>query len=234
MTTGTLYGLGVGPGDPDLLTVKALRIIRDVPVIAYPAPDEGASLARSIVAPHLERDYEEIVIRMPLDAARFPAEDIYDDAATMISARLQAGQDVAVLCEGDAFMYGSFLYLYQRLAADHQVIVVPGVSSPMACAAALGAPLAARNDALMILPTTLPEDELSKRMALADGVVLIKVGRHIDKARRALASVGLADTAQYIERASMANERILPLADAPSPAPYFSIIIAHRRQDAWR
>lgn len=234
MTTGTLYGLGVGPGDPDLLTVKALRIIRDVPVIAYPAPDEGSSLARSIIAPHLERDYEEIVIRMPLDAARFPAEDIYDDAAAKISARLQAGQDVAVLCEGDAFMYGSFLYLYQRLAADHRVIVVPGVSSPMACAAALGAPLAARNDALMILPTTLPEDELSKRMALADGVVLIKVGRHIDKARRALASVGLADTAQYIERASMANERILPLADAPAPAPYFSIIIAHRRQDAWR
>lgn len=234
MNAGTLYGIGVGPGDPDLLTVKALRILEGVPVIAYPAPEEGASLARRIVAPHLTRDYTEIAIRMPLDAARFPAGDIYDAAASEIAAHLDAGRDVAALCEGDAFLYGSFLYLYQRLADDHEVVVVPGVSSPMACAATLGAPLAARNDALMILPATLPHEELVARMALADGLVLIKVGRHIDKARAALAEAGLADKARYVERASMAEERALPLADAPSPAPYFSMIIAHRREAAWR
>jgi len=231
---GTLYGIGVGPGDPDLLTLKAHGILQAVDVIAYPAPEDGASLARGIVAPHLTRKYDEIAIRMPLDAARFPASDIYDGAAQEIGAILRDGRDVAVLCEGDAFMYGSFLYLYQRLAEDHRVVVVPGVSSPMACAAALGTPLAARNDALMILPATLPLDELTTRMALADGVVLIKVGRHIDKARTALAATGLDGHARYVERASMAEERILPLDEAPSPAPYFSMIIAHRRQEAWR
>ena len=133
---GTLYGLGVGPGDPELLTLKALRILRAAPVLAYPAPPKGESMARAIAAPHLQGGQIEIVIRMPLDAARFPAEEIYAAAARDIAEHLEAGRDVAALCEGDPFFYGSFMYLFGRLAPAHSVEVVPGVSSPMACAAA--------------------------------------------------------------------------------------------------
>ena len=134
--TGTLYGLGVGPGDPELLTLKALRILRTVPVLVYPAPVEGESMARAIAAEHLPGGQAEIAIRMPLDAARFPAEEIYAAAAGEIAEHLRSGHDVAVLCEGDPFFYGSFMYLFARLADEHEVEIVPGVSSPMACAAA--------------------------------------------------------------------------------------------------
>ena len=149
--TGLLSGIGVGPGDPDLITLKALKALRGAQVVAYPAPPEGESLARSIAAPHLPGGQEEIAIRMPLEPSRFPAVEVYDDAAAALGARLDEGCNVAVLCEGDPFVYGSFLYLFERLAAHHRVEVIPGVSSPMACAAALGLPLAARNDVLAVI-----------------------------------------------------------------------------------
>ncbi|MDP6473410.1 MAG: precorrin-2 C(20)-methyltransferase [Alphaproteobacteria bacterium] len=230
---GTLYGLGVGPGDPELLTLKALRILRAAPVLAYPAPPKGESMARAIAAPHLPGGQIEIVIRMPLDAARFPAEEIYAAAARDIAEHLEAGRDVAALCEGDPFFYGSFMYLFGRLAPAHSVEVVPGVSSPMACAAALGAPLAARNDVLSVLPAPLDEDLLKARLAECDAAAIVKVGRHIAKVRRVLRELGLEARARYIERAGLAAERILPLAEAADPAPYFSMVLVHRRGEAW-
>ena len=231
---GTLYGLGVGPGDPELLTLKALRIIRAAPVLAYPAPSEGESLARAISAPHLPGGQIEIAIRMPLDAKQFPAEDVYGPAAREIAGHLRAGRDVAALCEGDPFFYGSFMYLFERLTDDHKIEVVPGVSSPMACAAALEAPLAARNDVLSILPAPLDEGSLAARLEVCDAAAIVKVGRHIAKVRRILQSLGLENRARYIERASLAAERILPLSEAPDPAPYFSMVLVHRRGEAWK
>ena len=231
---GTLYGLGVGPGDPELLTLKALRILRVAPVVAYPAPSEGESMARAIAAPHLPGGQIEIAIRMPLDAKRFPAEDVYAAAAQEIGGHLQAGRDVAALCEGDPFFYGSFMYLFERLAGAHRIEVVPGVSSPMACAAALAAPLAARNDVLSILPAPLEEESLAARLEVCDAAAIVKVGRHIAKVRRVLQSLGLETRARYIERASLAAERILPLGEAPDPAPYFSMVLVHRRGEAWK
>ena len=124
---GTLFGLGVGPGDPELITVKALRILARSHVIAYPAPEQGESLVRSIVAAHLDGRHEEICIRMPMVAARFPAQEVYDRAAATIGRHLDAGRDVAMLCEGDPFFYGSFMYMFGRMAAHHAVEVVPGV-----------------------------------------------------------------------------------------------------------
>jgi len=230
---GTLYGLGVGPGDPELLTLKALRILCAAPVLAYPAPIDGDSMARAIAAPHLPGGQIEIAIRMPLDAARFPAEEVYAAAAQDIAVHLEAGRDVAALCEGDPFFYGSFMYLFARLADVHQVEVVPGVSSPMACAAALGMPLAARNDVLSILPAPLAEDLLKARLEACDAAAIVKVGRHIAKVRRVLQELGLDSRARYIERASLAAERILPLSEAADPAPYFSMILVHRRGAAW-
>ncbi len=230
---GTLYGLGVGPGDPELLTLKALRILCAAPVLAYPAPIDGDSMARAIAAPHLPGGQIEIAIRMPLDAARFPAEEVYAAAAQDIAVHLEAGRDVAALCEGDPFFYGSFMYLFARLADVHQVEVVPGVSSPMACAAALGMPLAARNDVLSILPAPLAEDLLKARLEACDAAAIVKVGRHIAKVRRVLQELGIDSRARYIERASLAAERILPLSKAADPAPYFSMILVHRRGAAW-
>ena len=232
--SGTLYGLGVGPGDPELITLKALRLLRSCPVIAYPAPEEGASLARKIAAPHLPGGQTEIAIRMPLDAGRFPIDAVYDTAARAVAVHLAAGRDVAALCEGDPFFYGSFMYLFGRLAGDHRVEVVPGVSSLLACPAALGAPLAARDDTLIVLPATLPEETLRGRLEGADAAAIIKVGRHLAKVRRVLENLGLFGKARYIEHATMPEQRIAPLAEAGDRAPYFSMVVVHARGDAWR
>ena len=232
---GTLYGLGVGPGDPELITLKARRHLGACPVIAYPAPERGASLARAIVAPHLSGGQTEIAIRMPLDAAHFPAEAVYDAAAAEIGGHLEAGRDVAAICQGDPFFYGSFIYLFARLAQRFPVEVVPGVSSLMACAAALGAPLAARLDVLAVVPAPLPAAELTHRLQAVDTAAIIKVGRHLTKVREVLTALGLAQGARYIEHASRADQRILPLdAVKPDEVPYFSMVLVHRRGTAWR
>ena len=232
---GTLYGLGVGPGDPELITLKALRRLQAAAVVAYPAPEHGDSLARGIVAPHLPGGQTEIAIRMPMVASRFPAQEVYDRAADEIGGHLAAGRDVAVLCEGDPFFYGSFMYLFGRMAAEFRVEVVPGVSSLTACAAALDAPLAARNDVLTVVPATLPAETLSDRLANADAVALIKVGRHFAKVRNVLETLGLGDRARYIQHATMDTQTVLPLdAVSPDEVPYFSMILVHRRGEAWR
>ena len=233
--TATLYGLGVGPGDPELITVKALRLLTAAPVIAYPAPETGDSLARAIVAPHLSGGQSEVAIRMPIVAERFPAQEVYDRAAEELGGHLDAGRDVAVLCEGDPFFYGSFMYLFGRMAERYPVQVVPGVSSLTACSAVLGAPLAARNDVLTVVPAPLAEAALSERLANCEAAAVIKVGRHLAKVRRVLTALGLADRARYVEHATMTSQRILPLETvAESDAPYFSMILVHARGEAWR
>ena len=231
---GTLYGLGVGPGDPELITLKALRLLRAAPVIAYPAPEHGDSLARAIVAGHLPGGQTEVAIRMPMLVERFPAQEVYDRAAAELGDHLAAGRDVAVLCEGDPFFYGSFMYLFGRMAERFPVQVVPGVSSLTACAAALGAPLAARNDVLTVVPAPLPADQLRERLAQTDAAAIMKLGRHFAKVRGVLEELGLSGRSRYVERATMANQRLLPLdqVDADS-VPYFSMVLVHRRGEAW-
>lgn len=232
--SGTLYGLGVGPGDPDLITLKALKVLERAPVIAYPAPPTGDSLARSIAAPHIPEGRKEIVIRTPMVPGNFPAHDVYDHYAAEIEACLTDGQDVAVLCEGDPFLYGSFMYLFTRLSEDHPAEVVPGVSSLGACAAAAGAPLVSRNQVLSVLPGPLEEAELETRIASSPAVAIMKVGRHLDKICRVLDRLGLMDHAQYIERATMAEQRVLALRDVNGDgAPYFSmILVRHGEEEA--
>lgn len=233
--TGTLYGIGVGPGDPELITVKGLRLLREAPVLAYPAPEKGDSLARSIVAGHLNGAKTEVPIRMPIVAARFPAQAVYDQAVEALAGHLGEGRDVAVLCEGDPFFYGSFMYLFGRMAERFPVEVVPGVSSLTACAAVLGAPLAARNDVMTVIPAPLDTDLIRARLRENDAAAIIKVGRHFARIRDLLAELGLAGQAHYVERATMANQRILPLAEVDESAvPYFSMIVVHKRGEAWR
>ncbi|MDH3235155.1 MAG: precorrin-2 C(20)-methyltransferase [Alphaproteobacteria bacterium] len=233
--TGMLYGIGVGPGDPELITVKGLRLLQAAPVLAYPAPEEGASLARSIVEGYLNGAKTEVPIRMPIVAARFPAQAVYDKAVKTLAGHLGEGRDVAVLCEGDPFFYGSFMYLFGRMAERFQVEVVPGVSSLTACAAVLGAPLAARNDVMTVIPAPLETDLIRARLLENDAAAIIKLGRHFARIRELLDELGLAGQAHYVERATMANQRILALDEVDEgTVPYFSMIVVHKRGEAWR
>lgn len=232
--TGTLFGLGVGPGDAELITLKALRILRAAPVIAYPTLEDASSLARAIVAEHVPAGRIEVPIRVPIIKARAPARAAYDRGAEALAEHLAAGRDVAVLCEGDPFFYGSFMYLYRRLAGRFPVRVVAGVSSLTAAAAVLGTPLAGRNDVLTIVPAPLSEARLAAALSACDAAAVIKVGRHLAKVRRVLDRLGLAREAWYVERATMAAEKAVPLSQATvAAAPYFSMILVHRRGRAW-
>jgi precorrin-2 C(20)-methyltransferase len=227
--SATLYGLGVGPGDADLITVKARGILARVPVIAYPAPQGGESLVRAIADPWVPAGGIEIVIQVPMLSERFPAQDVYDHYAGEIAGHLDAGRDVALLCEGDPMFYGSFMYIFERLQGRYQTVVVPGVSSLGAVAAAAGMPLAARNDVLSIIPAPLPEAQLAALLAATDAAAIMKVGRHLGKVRRVLRGQGLEGCAWYVERATMMNERVLPLRQvADEEAPYFSMILVRR------
>jgi precorrin-2/cobalt-factor-2 C20-methyltransferase len=231
--TGTLYGLGVGPGDPELITLKAHRILKGAPVIAYPAPDTGESFARSIVAAYLDPSQREIPIVVPMRVQRFPAKAVYDAASAAIAAELDAGCDVAVLCEGDPFFYGSFMYLYERLAGRYRVEVVPGVSSLMASAAAVRRPLSARNDVLTVLPGPLDDAALEAGIAAADAVAIIKIGRHFRRIKALLEKMNLIGAAIYAERVSLGTERLMPLARVEGEAPYFSMILIYKGAETW-
>jgi precorrin-2/cobalt-factor-2 C20-methyltransferase len=226
MRSGTIYGVGVGPGDPELITLKALRVLRAAPIVAYPAPLDGDSFARALVAQFLTGAQREIAIRIPMRPERFPAREVYDQAARTIGDEAAAGRDVAILCQGDPFFYGSFMYLFARLAVRFPVEIVPGVSSLTTCAAASRQPLAAREETLTVIPATLDAAALECRLAGAEAAAIIKLGRHFAKVRDVLVRLGLAERAHYVERASLPDQRILPLAEIDAAAvPYFAMIL---------
>lgn len=231
--TGNLIGVGLGPGAPDLLTLRAARLIEAARVIAYPALPGTESFARRIAAGFIAEGTHEIVMDVPMTRDRGPAQAAYDLGASRISEALDTGEDVVVLCEGDPFFYGSFMYLYARLSDRYNVEVVPGITSVAASAAQAHVPLTARNEVLATLPAPLDSDALRQHMEQADSFVVMKLGRHLDRIRDLIAELGLLDNATYIERATLAEEVILPLAEAPDPAPYFSMILVTKGADPW-
>ena len=231
--SGILYGVGLGPGDPDLITLKASRLIAGARVVAYPSLAGGASFARAIAADLISPNAEEIVMDVPMAVEREPAQAAYDIGAQKIAVVLDRGEDVVCLCEGDPFFYGSFMYLYARLAVNYTVDVVPGVTSITTCAARAGMPLAARNERLTVLPGPLPANELRDRIEGAESVAIMKIGRHFSKIREVIEALGLTDKAAYIERASLPDELVCPLAEAPEKAPYFSMILLTKGADPW-
>lgn len=229
---GHLYGIGIGPGDPELLTIKALRILQASPVVAYPISDGGKSLARSIVADYLKQEQIEVEMYFPFKLAS-SAQPYYDKAAENIASYLSKGQDVAVLCEGDPFFYGTFMYLYTRLCDRFPIEIVPGVSSMMASASALGTPLTYRNDVFMVLSAILPAEVLAAKLAVADAAVILKLGKHFTKVYQVLKDLGLSDRAKYIERATMKNQRIVSIEEVnPVEVPYFSMIVIPSQWEA--
>ena len=230
---GTLFGVGLGPGDPELITLKTARLIENATTIAYPTLAGADSFARAIAADMIKDGTVEIRMDVPMSTERQPAQDAYDAGAAEIASVLKTGEDVICLCEGDPFFYGSFMYLHARLSDDFNVEIIPGVTSVTACAARAAMPLAARNERLTILPGPLPENELRTRIEGAESVVIMKVGRHLTKIRSVIDELGLTDQAVYIERATLPQEVVLPLRDAPEEAPYFSMILLTKGADPW-
>jgi precorrin-2/cobalt-factor-2 C20-methyltransferase len=235
VTTGRLLGIGVGPGDPELMTLKAVRYLRDVPVVSYVSANGQPSLARRIAAVHLPGTQREINLALPMQPLPELAQAAYDEGASRIGAELEQGRDVAVLCEGDPLFYGSFNQLLARLAGQYPTEIVPGVVSFTAAAAAARQPLVGRSESFVVVPATLPAEQLRARLGQTDAAAILKLGRHLAKVRRVLGELGLLERAIYVERASTAQERLLQLTDlADHEAPYFALILLPRKPDVDR
>ncbi len=235
---GRLYGVGVGPGDPELLTVKATKIIAATPVVAFFAKVGRRGNARLIVDGWLKSSHVELPLYYPMtDESHFddpPYREalarFYKESTIEIAAHLEAGRDVALLSEGDPMLYGSFMHVFIRLRERFAITIVPGVSSICGAWGVAGAPMTWGDDALVVLPATLPLDELKRRLALADAAVIMKIGRNFARAKQALVATGMADRAIYVERATMAGEIVTPLCEKEDDAaPYFSLILAPGR-----
>jgi precorrin-2/cobalt-factor-2 C20-methyltransferase len=237
--TGTLYTVGVGPGDPELLTLKAVRILGAVPAYAFFAKRGRPGHAVGIAQAHLRAGAEALrfdypfTTELPPDHAdyRLALDAFYESAAGALARRLDTGADVALLCEGDAFFYGSAMYVFDHLAGRYRHEVVPGVPGMVGAWARACLPMTHGDDVLSVLPGTLDQAALTDRLAATDAVVIMKVGSHLPKIRAALQAAGRAADAVYVERATMAAERIQRLADAPDgPAPYFSLVLVPGRK----
>jgi precorrin-2/cobalt-factor-2 C20-methyltransferase len=231
--SGRLYGVGLGPGDPELITVKAVRLIGACPVIAYFAKAGRRGHARVIADRYIPASAEELPLyypmttELPFDHPDYLATlaRFYEVATAALAARLQAGRDVALLAEGDPLFYGSFMHLFVRLKARFDCEIVPGVTGLAGCSAAAGAPMTWGDDVLTVLPGTLPFADLVTRLKRCDAAVVMKLGSHFAKVRAAFAEAGSLDRAIYVERGTMAGERVAPLAETQGPAPYFSLIL---------
>jgi precorrin-2/cobalt-factor-2 C20-methyltransferase len=231
--SGRLIGVGTGPGDPELLTLKAVRTIENADVVAYFAKRGNASNARAIVADLLGRQIEEalqypVTTEVARDHADYGSaiDEFYAEAAERVAGHLSAGRSVAVLSEGDPLFYGSYMHLHVRLAKRFDTEVIPGITAMSGCWSQAGMPLVQGDDVLSVLPGTLGEAELTRRLGDTGGAVIMKVGRNLPKIRRAIAEAGKLDSAIYVERGTMANGHSMRLADKPDDeAPYFALIL---------
>ncbi len=237
--TGTLHCIGMGPGDPELVTVRAARLLAAAGVVAYFAKRGRPGHARSIAGHYLDPAAEQLRFEYPftteidVDDPRYEAgiRTFYEASAATLATRLAAGSDVALLCEGDPFFYGSAMYLFDRLAPAFPTSVTPGITAMSGCWAQARMPMTHGDDVLTVMPGTLDEASLAARLAASDASVIMKVGRNLPKIRAAVAQAGLTTRALYVERGTMAGGRALPLADlADDHAPYFSLVLVPGRQ----
>ncbi len=230
---GRLLGIGLGPGDPELVTLKAARLLREADVVAWFCRHDARGHARTIADALMPDGCEELPLPYPVTteiAVRDPAYNarlapFYAVAAAQLAARLEAGGDVALLCEGDPLFYGSFMHLYIRLRERFATEIVPGVSGMSGCWTAAGLPMSWGDDILTVLPGTLPPDILRDKLAASDACVVMKIGGNLAKVRSAVTAAGRLDEAVYVERGTMAGERVLPLAQMSGDAPYFSVVL---------
>ncbi len=232
--SGRLIGVGTGPGDPELLTLKALRALEEADVVAYFAKRGSNGNARGIVGPHYRETWIELPLIYPVTTEihkdskdyRQAISDFYEESVHKVEEQLEKGRTVAVLSEGDPLFYGSYMHLHVRLSDRWPTEVIPGVTAMSGCWSQTGTPIVQGDDILTVLPGTLSEFELTRRLADTDAAVIMKVGRNLPKVRKALAATGLLERAIYVERGTMANTSSARLADkAGDEAPYFSIVL---------
>jgi precorrin-2/cobalt-factor-2 C20-methyltransferase len=231
---GTLYGIGVGPGDVRYLTLRAAGLVRSVDVIAYFAKQGRDGNARRTVAPLLDGARPEIKLEYPVTNELPVAHpdyqrqiiDFYREAAKALADELGKGKSVGLLAEGDPFFFGSFMHMWRRLEADFPVEVVPGVTGMSGCWTRANLPITWGDDIMTVLTGTLDEDKLVRRLSETDAAVIMKVGRNLEKVRRAASAAGCLARAIYIERGTMDGERIRPLAECGEVSgPYFSMVL---------
>src|ERR1700719_2287738 len=229
---GVLYGVGLGPGDPELVTVKAARLIGAADVIAYHSARHGRSVARSIAAPYLRGDQIEEQLVYPVTTEvtsdyETAIEEFYEQAAARLMAHLAQGRDVVLLAEGDPLFYSSYMHMHKRISGRFRTEVVPGITSVSAASAALAMPLVEGNDVLTVLPGTLGREELARRLSGAGAAAIMKISRSYADVREALKESGRLPQAYYVERASAGAEQLIEAAGEVDPAavPYMSIII---------
>jgi precorrin-2/cobalt-factor-2 C20-methyltransferase len=236
--TGRLYGIGLGPGDPDLVTVKAAHLIKTTPVVAYFAKEGRRGNGRAIADKWIQESTVELPLYYPMTTESPFGESLYnetlsafyEESVAHIAEHLQAGRDVAILSEGDALFYGSFMHLYIRLKPRFPIEIVPGVTGMSGCWSAAGEPITWGDDILTVLPGTLPRETLVEKLRGTDAAVIMKIGRNFAKIRDALREAGLYDRAIYVERGSMAGEQVMALKDKDDEtAPYFAIILVSGR-----
>lgn len=232
--TGKVICVGLGPGDPDLMSVKADRLVRSAPHVAYFRKAGYEGQARRIVNGMLAAEAAEYPMEYPVTTEIHFADpeynrllaEFYEDCAAKLAA-LAETETVLVLCEGDPFFYGSFMHLYTRLRERCPVEVVPGITGMSGCWTATGEPITWGDDVLTVVTATMPEDELTRRIGDTDALVVMKIGRNLDKLKRALTAAGKLDSAWLVERGTMPDQRVHRLADAPAKVPYFSIAVVH-------
>ena len=234
MSPGRLIGVGLGPGDPELVTLKALNAMRAAPVIAYFAKAGRRGHARAIADPHLPEGRIEEPLAYPVtteiafdDPAYGAAlSAFYAQSAARLAAHLRAGRDVALLCEGDPLFYGSFMHLYERLRGEFATQVIPGISAMSGAWSAAGLSMTWGDDQLSVLAATLPLAALTERLKRAEAAVVMKVGRNLSKVREALSEAGRLGNAHYVEYATQRRQTSCPLAQKlGDAAPYFSIVL---------
>jgi len=234
VSTAKLIGVGVGPGDPELMTLKAMRALGEADVIAHFAKAGRASHSLATAAPHLRNGATQLPLLYPVtielpkcsDRYRDAIRDFFDAAAARVAAHLEAARTVTVICEGDPLFYGSYMHLHARLAPRYETEIVAGVTSMSGCWSAAGMPIAQGDDVFTVLPATLPEGELARRLGEADAAVVMKVGRHLPKLRRALERSGRLPRAVYVEHGTTADAVMMPLSAKPDDeAPYFAVVL---------
>ncbi|MFE5877550.1 precorrin-3B C(17)-methyltransferase [Rhodococcus sp. NPDC056506] len=234
MSAGKLWGVGIGPGDPELVTVKAARVIGEADVVAFHSARHGKSISRGVAAPYMREGQieEHLVYPVTTETVDHPGgyqgamDEFYEAAAERLAVHLEAGRTVALLAAGDPLFYSSYMHMHKRLADRFDAEVIPGVTSVSAASAALGKPLVEGEEILTILPGTLPQAELTRRLAETDAAAILKLGRTFPPVLQALADSGRLDEAHYVERASTTHQRVESAADVdPDGVPYFSIAI---------
>ena len=236
MSKATIYGIGLGPGDPDLMSVKADRLVRRIKNVAFFRKAGRKGHARTIVEGLLPMGAIELPMEYPVTTEISVTDpqynvllsEFYQDCTKKIASLSEQGHEVAILCEGDPFFYGSFMHLYTRLKDTHPVTVVPAITGMSGAWTASGAPITWGDDVLTVLLGTLSLDELQKRMANSDALVIMKIGRNIEKIRQALKASGLYQKAWLIEYATMPQQTVHKLSECEGRiTPYFSIIVVH-------